>query len=134
MLEKCKKDKDFVDYDEAKNLYDALSRKEQKFVSPNGKYKDSPKLVFRLGEYDGDNLIGFIDVYYFPKEKKSLSDVDELINDVSSSESFNGRDGFITMAVDPKYRGKGIAKKLLTSAAKKAKKQKIMSIMYLIML
>lgn len=120
-LEKCKKDKDFVEYDEAKKLYDKLSRKEQKFVSPNGKYKDSPKLVFRLGERDKGNLIGFIDVYYFPKEKKSLSDVDELIDDISSSNSFDGRDGFITMAVDPKYRGKGIAKKLLAAAAKKAK-------------
>lgn len=120
-FEKCKKDKDFVEYDEAKKLYDKLSRKEQKFVSPNGKYKDSPKLVFRLGEHDKNNLIGFIDVYYFPKEKKSLSDVDELIDDISSSKSFDGRDGFITMAVDPKYRGKGIAKKLLAAAAKKAK-------------
>ena len=121
-LEKCKKDKDFVEYDEAKNLYDNLSRKEQKFVSPNGKYKDSPKLVFRLGEHDKGNLIGFIDVYYFPEEKKSSSDVDKLIDDISSSKSFDGRDGFITMAVDPKYREKGIAKKLLTAAAKKAKK------------
>ena len=121
-LEKCKKDKDFVEYNEAKGLYDKLSRKEQKFVSPNGKYKDSPKLVFRLGEHDKGNLIGFIDVYYFPKEKKSSSDVDELIDDISSSKSFDGRDGFITMAVDPKYRGRGIAKKLLEAAAKKAKK------------
>ena len=121
-LEKCKKDKDFVEYDEAKELYDKLSHKEQKFVSPNGNYKDSPKLVFRLGEHSKGNLIGFIDVYHFPKEKKSLSDVDELINDVSSSKSFDGKDGFITMAVDPKYRGKGIAKKLLAAASKKAKK------------
>lgn len=121
-LEKCKKDKDFVEYDEAKKLYDKLSRKEQKFVSPNGKYKDSPKLVFRLGEYDGNNLVGFIDVYYFPKEKKSLSDVDKLIDDISSSKSFDGRDGFITIAVDPKYRERGIAKKLLVAAVKKAKK------------
>lgn len=121
-LEKCKKDKDFVEYNEAKGLYDKLNRKEQKFVSPNGKYKDSPKLVFRLGEYDNGNLIGFIDVYYFPTEKKSVSDVDELIDDVSSSKSVDGRDGFITMAVDPSYRGKGIAKKLLAAAVKKAKK------------
>lgn len=120
-LEKCKKDKDFVEYDEAKELYDKLSRKEQNFVSPNGNYKNSPKLVFRLGERDKGDLIGFIDVYYFPKEKKSSSDVDKLIDDISSSKSFDGRDGFITMAVDPKYRGKGIAKKLLAAAAKKAK-------------
>ena len=121
-LEKCKNDKDFIEYEEAKALYDRLNRKEQKFVSPNGKFKDSPKLVFRLGEYDKNLLIGFIDVYYFPKDKKSLSDIDELIDDISSDDEYKGRDGFITMAVDPKYRGKGIAKKLLAAAAKKAKK------------
>jgi ribosomal protein S18 acetylase RimI-like enzyme len=115
----CENDSDFIEYKEAKALYDRLSNAEKKFVSPRGKYIDSPKLVFRLGEKDGNTLIGFIDVYYFPQNKK-VSDVDKLLDDIEDTDDCI--DGFITMAVDPAYRGKGIAKTLLNKAAEKAKK------------
>lgn len=59
-------------------------------------------------------MIGFIDVYYFSKNKSS--EVDNLLDDTEDI-----KDGFITMAVAPKYRGKGVAKKLLKNAANKAK-------------
>lgn len=100
---KCEKSSDFIQYKDAKALYDKLSNGEKKFVAPRGKYIDSPKLVFRLGEKDNDTLIGFVDVYYFPDAK----------NDI--------REGFIIMAVDPAYRGRGVAKKLISKAVKKAK-------------
>lgn len=103
-LEKSKKDKNFVSYSEAKMLYDELSNKEKKFVSPNGSYKNSPMLLYRLGDYKNDKLAGFIDVYYFPNRQKS-----------------GNKDGFITMAVSSQHRGKGVAKKLLKMAVKKAK-------------
>lgn len=108
VFEKYKKDKDYVSYEEAKALYDKLSNKEKKFVAPRGKYIDSPKLVFRLGEYKNKNLAGFIDVYYFN-------------NDKSKVEKDSSKDGFIIVAVDPEYRHQGIAQKLINKAANKAK-------------
>lgn len=101
----CQNDKDFISYKDAKGLYDKLSNGDKQYVSPNGKYVDSPSLIFRLGEEKDGELIGFIDVYYFANKKESKD-----------------KDGFITMAVDPAHRGKGIAKKLLNRAVEKAKK------------
>ena len=109
---KCEKSSDFIQYKDAKALYDKLSNGEKKFVAPRGKYIDSPKLVFRLGEKDGDILIGFVDVYYFPDVKDDI------------------REGFIIMAVDPAYRGRGVAKKLISKAAKKAKEVGFDSLKY----
>ena len=82
-----------ISYDEAKELYDKLSDKEKSYVAPRGKYIDSPKLSFRLGLVEKNNLLGFIDVY-----------------------EFNEKEGFIIIAVDPYYRGMGVAKSLLKSA------------------
>lgn len=121
-LEKCKKDKDFIGYDEAKALYDKLSNGDKRFFKI-GKYNDSPKLVFRLGKRDNGKLVGFIETYYKPAiKRKSDSEVDELIKDIENrTNTFNGKEGFISIAIDPEYRGRGLAKTLFNNAVEKAK-------------
>ena len=98
---------EFVDYQKALGLYNKLSKKEKLFVAPRGQYIDSPKLSFRLGLLDNDNLAGFIDVYEFHKGE-----------------------GFIIIAVDPDYRGIGVAKKLLKASIAEAVKNNFDKLIY----
>ena len=101
--------KDDVDYEDALKLFEKLDEKEQFFVSPRGSYIDSPKIVFRLGEWDEEKLMGFIDVYCFDEKEK---------------------EGFIILAVDPEYRGRGVAKKLISKAIKESRKMGFNSLVY----
>lgn len=117
----CKNQSDYIPYQEAKNLYDGLMKKEQKWVSPSGRYVNSSKLVFRLGKYVDTKLAGFIDVYYFPEHKKKGQILDK---------NSNIKDGFITIAVDKKHRGEGIARELIERAINKAKKLGFDSLTY----
>ena len=98
---------EFIDYQKALNLYNKLSNKEKSYVAPRGYYVDSPKLSFRLGLLDNDNLAGFIDAYEFHKGE-----------------------GFIIISVDPDYRGIGIAKKLLKAAIAEAVKNNFNKLIY----
>lgn len=107
ILESFKKDAKNVSYKDAESLYKKLSKKEKKFVAPRGDYIDSPKLSFRLGEYEDDELTAFIDIYEFKKGE-----------------------GFIIIAVDPYHRGKGLAKKLLNKAIKEAKEKGLKKLIY----
>lgn len=94
-------------YQSALNLYNKLSNKEKSYVAPRGHYIDSSKLSFRLGLVDNDYLVGFIDVYEFRKGE-----------------------GFIIVAVDPDYRGLGIAKKLLKASIAEAVKNNFNKLIY----
>lgn len=83
-------------YSDAKRIYDSLSDEDKKFVSPNGRFVDSPALAYRYIHKVGKDVAGFIDCY-----------------------KYNGKSttsAFIVYAVSSKFRGKGISKILLDKA------------------
>lgn len=83
-------------YKEKLEIYNSLSEQEKEWTAPN-EYKniDDEKILYSYIEYDKTIPIGFIDVY-------------KLTDDPSI--------GDIVLAVKPKYRHKGIAKKLIKKA------------------
>lgn len=83
-------------YSNAKAVYDSLSDEDKKFVSPNGRFVDSPSLAYRYIHKSGKDVAGFVDCY-----------------------KYNGKSttsAFIVYAVTAKYRGKGISRILLNKA------------------
>lgn len=91
-------------------VYESLSDEDKKFVSPRGNFVDSPALLIREVEYDKKTPIGYIEVYKY--------------NGTSTDT------GFIGIAVNSKYRGKGVAKRLLTKAIDEAKRHGMTKLIY----
>lgn len=85
------------EYQDILKIYNALPPREKKFVSPNGNFVNSPNLAFRRILRVGilNKPAAFIEVYNFnPSTKK----------------------GFVTYAVDPRYRNNGYAQMLIVQA------------------
>lgn len=87
-----------------KSIYNSLSKKQKRFVSPSGRFVDSPKTVVRV-IYSNDE--GFAEIY-----------------------ELKPREGFLIMAVKPEFQGKGLGKRLLTRALELAKKKKLKTVIY----
>lgn len=85
-------------YEDKLDVFNSLTEKEKKWTAPNG-YKniDDDIILYSYIEYKDKTPIGFIDVY-------------NLTGDPSIGE--------IVLAVNPKYRRQGIAKKLINKALK----------------
>lgn len=94
----------FKYFSRIKSIYDSLPKKQKRFVSPSGRFIDSPKTVVRV-IYSNDE--GFAEIY-----------------------ELKPREGFITMAIRPECQGKGLGKRLLTRALQLAKKKKLKTVIY----
>lgn len=99
-----------VSFEDTLKVYESLSDEDKKFVSPRGNFVDSPALLIREVEYDKKTPIGYIEVYKY--------------NGTSTTT------GFIGIAVNSKYRGKGVAKRLLTKAIDEAKRRGMTKLIY----
>ena len=97
-------------FEDTLKVYESLSDEDKKFVSPRGNFVDSPALLIREVEYDKKTPIGYIEVYKY--------------NGTSTNT------GFIGIAVNSKYRGKGVAKRLLTKAIDEAKHRGMTKLIY----
>ena len=99
-----------TDYELAKKVYDNLSDDEKILVSPRGKFIDSPYKIYRYIEKINNKPIGFIDAYKY--------------NGISDTVAF------VILAVSSQYRGKGIAKKMLTNCCIKLKEMGYKKVIY----
>lgn len=75
-------------YQDAKYIYDSLSDQEKNYMSPSGRFIDSPHLVYRYIHRESGQPVGMIECY--PYNMKSKISV------------------FMIYAVKKEYRGKGI--------------------------
>ena len=83
-------------FNDSLSVYNQLSDDEKKLLSPRGKFIDSPNLIYRYNHLVNGKSVGFIEVY--------------KLNGNSNST------GFITLAIAPKYRSKGISYVLIKKA------------------
>lgn len=97
-------------YELVKKVYDNLSDSDKAFVSPSGRFVDSPYKIYRYIEKDNNNPIGFIEAYKYNGTSKTTV--------------------FVILAVDPKYRGRGIAKKMLINCCNKLREMGYKKIIY----
>ncbi|MBQ8130918.1 MAG: GNAT family N-acetyltransferase [Bacilli bacterium] len=97
-------------YELAKKVYDNLSDSDKAFVSPSGRFVDSPYKIYRYIEKDNNNPIGFIEAYKYNGTSKTTA--------------------FVILAVDPKYRGRGIAKKMLAKCCNKLREMGYKKVIY----
>jgi predicted acetyltransferase len=95
-----------TDYEKCLEIWKSLSPEQQKFVTPRGKYIDSPKLSIRHLENDES---GFAEIYDFNGDKK---------------------EGFLILAIRQDCQGKGIGTKILNKILKKAEKDGFEKIIY----
>lgn len=86
-------------FTEVLSIYNSLSKQEQLYISPKGKFIDSPNVVYRRVYYVNNKVAAFAELY-------------------DSSKLPGGIDGdvFFSLAVNPKYRGKGLGKSCLYDA------------------
>lgn len=94
------------DYEKCLEIWKSLSKEQQKFVTPRGRYIDSPKLSIRHLENDES---GFAEIYDFNGDKT---------------------EGFLIIAIRRDCQGKGIGTKILNKILKKAKKEGFEKIIY----
>lgn len=96
-------------YQDAKQVYDSLSDEDKRLCSPRGRYVDSPNLAYRYVHRISNVPVGFIDCY-----------------------KYNGKmdTAFILIAVDPHYRGQGIAKTMVENAIYTCRKIGFKKMMY----
>lgn len=97
-------------FKDTEKVFNSLSNEDKKFVSPRGYIVDSPNLLIREVEYSGKNPVGYIEVYRYNGKSTTT--------------------GFIGIAVRSDYRGKGVAKRLLTKAIAEAKKIGLSKLIY----
>ena len=95
-----------TDYEKCLEIWKSLSTEQQKFVTPRGRYIDSPKLSIRHLE---NNESGFAEIYDFKGDKT---------------------EGFLILAIRQDCQGKGIGTKILNKILKKAKKEGFEKIIY----
>ena len=88
-------------YKECLRLFNSLSSKEQEWLS-HGNYKNSPYLLLKTLAYDGDKLVGFCDAIPYEFTSKDTA--------------------FLSICVDKKYRGQGIASTLVELMEKELSK------------
>lgn len=81
-------------YTDSLDVYNSLSSTEKNYISPRGRYIDSPSLVFRHNEKEGNETIGFVEVYKIPN-------------------TYQEYQGSVVLAIKPKYRGSGVFGKLM---------------------
>lgn len=91
-------------FESIKSVYDSLPEKQKKFVSPSGRFVDSPYSRVRVLLPNND---GFSEVY-----------------------EFKPGEGFITMAIKPNKQGAGLGKQLLEQTVKEARKKKLKRLIY----
>jgi GNAT superfamily N-acetyltransferase len=84
------------DYKKVLNIYNKLPKEQQLYVAPSGKFVDSPHLLDR---YILERQKGFIEAY----------------------KTANPSEAFITLAVAPEFRGKGLGKKLINESLSRLK-------------
>lgn len=96
-------------YQDAKQVYDSLSDEDKRLCSPRGRYVDSPNLACRYVHRISNVPVGFIDCY-----------------------KYNGKmdTAFILIAVDPHYRGQGIAKTMVENSIRTCRKIGFKKMMY----
>ena len=83
-------------FNDSLSVYNQLSDDEKKLLSPRGKFIDSPNLIYRYNHLVNGKSVGFIEVY--------------KLNGNSNTT------GYITLAIAPKYRSKGISYILIKKA------------------
>lgn len=92
-------------YKEVLNIYNKLPKVQQLFVAPSGNFVDSPRLLDR---YILEKQKGFIEAY----------------------KTDNPDEAFVTLAVDPEFRGKGLGKKLINESLSRLKDKGIKNVIY----
>lgn len=92
-------------YKKVLDIYNKLPKEEQLYVAPSGKFVDSPHLLDR---YILERQKGFIEAY----------------------KTSNPSEAFVTLAVDPKFRGQGLGKKLIDNSLRRLKNKGIKNIIY----
>ena len=93
------------DYKKVLNIYNKLPKEQQLYVAPSGKFVDSPRLLDR---YILEKQKGFIEAY----------------------KTSNPSEAFVTLAVSPEFRGKGLGKKLINESLLRLKDKGIKNIIY----
>lgn len=93
------------DYKKVLNIYNKLPKEQQLYVAPSGKFVDSPRLLDR---YILEKQKGFIEAY----------------------KTDNPDEAFVTLAVDPSFRGQGLGKKLINESLLRLKDKGIKNIIY----
>jgi ribosomal protein S18 acetylase RimI-like enzyme len=88
-------------YQDSLSVYNSLNKDEKLYVAPRGRFVDSPSLVYRYVYKVNNKAVGFIEIYKYNGKSKTT--------------------GFASIAVSPKFRGKGISKILLDNAIKNLK-------------
>ena len=84
------------DFNDVKAVINSLSDEERKHLAPNGSFKDSSSCIYRKVYKDRNNKMGFINLEVYPE-----CDETEV---------------FVSMAVNPKYRGKNLPKIMVDDA------------------
>lgn len=92
-------------YKKVLDIYNKLPKEQQLYVAPSGTFVDSPKLLDR---YVLEKQKGFIESY----------------------STQNPEEAFITLAVDPEFRGKGLGKRLVNESLNRLKNKGIKNILY----
>lgn len=92
-------------YKQVLDIYNKLPKEQQLYVAPSGKFVDSPRLLDR---YILEKQKGFIEAYK-----------------TSSPE-----EAFVTLAVQPEFRGQGLGKKLINESLLRLNDKGIKNIIY----
>lgn len=101
------------DYDDKLFVYNSLSLEEKQYLCPEGHgYRNVPdeNLLFSYIQYDGKLPIGFVEVY-----RTSIPE-----------------EGTVLIAINPAYRGKGYARKLMYKAIEAKYPKEVKTLVYLV--
>lgn len=85
----------YSNFSDIEKICSSLSKSDLNRISKNGKYENSENVIYRYIERIGNIPVGFIDIYWYEKFSNLA---------------------YIILAVNPKYRGKGIASKMIQTA------------------
>jgi len=85
----------YANFSDIEKVCSSLSALDLERISRDGKYENSENVIYRYIEKIGNIPVGFIDVYWYEKVPTNA---------------------YIILAVNPKYRGRGIASKMVQNA------------------